>query len=425
MFSRIEDIKAPTFAAGVPFTWESFGDYLAHIRSGPRPERGRARRPLGAALLRDGRRLAGARRDRRGDRRDVSAAGGGDGRGRDRSLDLVRRHRREHGARAEPLGRRAREDSRCARRWRRAGAACCRPCPTSSTSRSSSRTSPSSAGCLARLGRAVLARADRLEPGDATPGGARWRRSRRERDARRARVRAVDAAHLRPEHAALGDELPALRPADLEPVHEPADRASASPRSATPRTARRWSRKACASRRSSWRRRSARCSRSANQPLAGRSLLADRGRARPELARGDARRGARRRPADRVLHPRRDPRGPRVRGRDPVSPARAHRRVRRGRAHRAVLRRGRHLLPDRALRARAQEDEPRAGRAPAHRRAGARLEHRGARRDRGGEVRGPRRCSIPRRSRAGPSYSSATSRATRTATCATRRASRR
>ena len=34
MFSRIEDIKAPTFAAGVPFTWESFGDYLTHIRDG-------------------------------------------------------------------------------------------------------------------------------------------------------------------------------------------------------------------------------------------------------------------------------------------------------------------------------------------------------------------------------------------------------
>src|SRR5258706_12121657 len=34
MFSRIEDIKAPTFAAGVPFTWESFADYLTHIRDG-------------------------------------------------------------------------------------------------------------------------------------------------------------------------------------------------------------------------------------------------------------------------------------------------------------------------------------------------------------------------------------------------------
>jgi len=34
MFSRIEDIKEPTFAAGVPFTWESFGEYLDHIRAG-------------------------------------------------------------------------------------------------------------------------------------------------------------------------------------------------------------------------------------------------------------------------------------------------------------------------------------------------------------------------------------------------------
>jgi len=34
MFSRIEDIKEPTFAAGVPFAWESFGEYLDHIRSG-------------------------------------------------------------------------------------------------------------------------------------------------------------------------------------------------------------------------------------------------------------------------------------------------------------------------------------------------------------------------------------------------------
>src|SRR5262245_49438422 len=34
MFSRIEDIKEPTFDAGVPFTWESFGDYLAHISQG-------------------------------------------------------------------------------------------------------------------------------------------------------------------------------------------------------------------------------------------------------------------------------------------------------------------------------------------------------------------------------------------------------
>ncbi len=34
MFSRIEDIKEPTFAAGVPFSWESFGGYLDHIRAG-------------------------------------------------------------------------------------------------------------------------------------------------------------------------------------------------------------------------------------------------------------------------------------------------------------------------------------------------------------------------------------------------------
>jgi N-acyl-D-aspartate/D-glutamate deacylase len=40
MFSRIEDIKAPTFDAGVPFTWESFGEYLAHIRSGLGPNVG-------------------------------------------------------------------------------------------------------------------------------------------------------------------------------------------------------------------------------------------------------------------------------------------------------------------------------------------------------------------------------------------------
>ncbi|MFI5317404.1 MAG: amidohydrolase family protein [Myxococcota bacterium] len=37
MFSRIEDIKEPTFDAGVPFTWESFGEYLTHIRGGLGP----------------------------------------------------------------------------------------------------------------------------------------------------------------------------------------------------------------------------------------------------------------------------------------------------------------------------------------------------------------------------------------------------
>jgi N-acyl-D-aspartate/D-glutamate deacylase len=40
MFSRIEDIKEPTFDAGVPFTWESFGEYLGHIRSGLGPNVG-------------------------------------------------------------------------------------------------------------------------------------------------------------------------------------------------------------------------------------------------------------------------------------------------------------------------------------------------------------------------------------------------
>ena len=32
MFEKIEDIKQPTFDAAVPFAWESFGDYLDHIR---------------------------------------------------------------------------------------------------------------------------------------------------------------------------------------------------------------------------------------------------------------------------------------------------------------------------------------------------------------------------------------------------------
>src|SRR5215468_3836670 len=40
MFSRIEDIKKPTFDAGVPFTWQSFGEYLAHIRTGLGPNVG-------------------------------------------------------------------------------------------------------------------------------------------------------------------------------------------------------------------------------------------------------------------------------------------------------------------------------------------------------------------------------------------------
>ena len=40
MFSRIEDIREPTFAAGVPFSWESFGEYLAHIQSGLGPNVG-------------------------------------------------------------------------------------------------------------------------------------------------------------------------------------------------------------------------------------------------------------------------------------------------------------------------------------------------------------------------------------------------
>ncbi len=34
MFGKIEDIKEPTFDAGVPFTWESFGQYLDFIRPG-------------------------------------------------------------------------------------------------------------------------------------------------------------------------------------------------------------------------------------------------------------------------------------------------------------------------------------------------------------------------------------------------------
>lgn len=34
MFEKIEDIKEPTFDAAVPFNWETFGDYLGHIRPG-------------------------------------------------------------------------------------------------------------------------------------------------------------------------------------------------------------------------------------------------------------------------------------------------------------------------------------------------------------------------------------------------------
>ncbi len=34
MFGKIEDIKEPTFDEGVPFSWESFGDYLDFIRPG-------------------------------------------------------------------------------------------------------------------------------------------------------------------------------------------------------------------------------------------------------------------------------------------------------------------------------------------------------------------------------------------------------
>jgi N-acyl-D-aspartate/D-glutamate deacylase len=34
MFGKIEDIKEPTFDAGVPFKWESFGEYLDFIRAG-------------------------------------------------------------------------------------------------------------------------------------------------------------------------------------------------------------------------------------------------------------------------------------------------------------------------------------------------------------------------------------------------------
>ena len=34
MFGKIEDIKEPTFDAGVPFRWESFGEYLDFIRPG-------------------------------------------------------------------------------------------------------------------------------------------------------------------------------------------------------------------------------------------------------------------------------------------------------------------------------------------------------------------------------------------------------
>lgn len=34
MFEKIEDIKEPTFDAAVPFSWESFGQYMDHIRPG-------------------------------------------------------------------------------------------------------------------------------------------------------------------------------------------------------------------------------------------------------------------------------------------------------------------------------------------------------------------------------------------------------
>ena len=34
MFEKIEDIKEATFDAAVPFTWESFGDYMDHVRPG-------------------------------------------------------------------------------------------------------------------------------------------------------------------------------------------------------------------------------------------------------------------------------------------------------------------------------------------------------------------------------------------------------
>ena len=34
MFEKIEDIKQATFDLAVPFNWESFGDYLDHIRPG-------------------------------------------------------------------------------------------------------------------------------------------------------------------------------------------------------------------------------------------------------------------------------------------------------------------------------------------------------------------------------------------------------
>ena len=34
MFEKIEDIKEATFDAAVPFTWESFGDYMNHVRPG-------------------------------------------------------------------------------------------------------------------------------------------------------------------------------------------------------------------------------------------------------------------------------------------------------------------------------------------------------------------------------------------------------
>ncbi len=32
MFQVIEDIKKPTFDAAVPFSWETFGEYLDHIK---------------------------------------------------------------------------------------------------------------------------------------------------------------------------------------------------------------------------------------------------------------------------------------------------------------------------------------------------------------------------------------------------------
>ncbi len=114
MFKQIEDIQLSTFDAGVPWTWETYPEYLDAIRPGLGIN---VAGLVGHSPLRTY--VMGAAAQERAATDDEIAAmcahpAGRHPRRRGRPVDLVRRHRRAHAPGAEPLRRRATRSSRSA-----------------------------------------------------------------------------------------------------------------------------------------------------------------------------------------------------------------------------------------------------------------------------------------------------------------------